>query len=160
MYRVITVALLMVLVACGQADKTPEGILPPDAMRDVLLDMNKADVYSSISGENGEVITPDSVRKDRVQLYYRQILDQRKVSVEQFRNSYAFYESHPDRFKKVYDMMLEIVTKERDALDLQARKNEYANDIRSLLPFGKKALISGGSGNDTIIPFVKRKPVR
>lgn len=156
MYRIITVCLLLVLAACGQADRVPEGVFPPEKMRDILLDMNMADAYSSEIGE-GAMPVSDSLRKERVKVYYRQILDLHKVSVKEFRKSYAFYEAHPDRFKKVYDMMMEVVTANRSSFDLETRRNEYRNDPRSLLPFGKNAVISGGS--DTIIPFVKRKPV-
>lgn len=157
MYRIITVCLLLILTACGEADKVPEGVLPGEKMRDILLDMNMADVYSS-NVEEGTMPVSDSVRKERVKVYYRQILDLHKISIKEFQESYAYYEAHPDKFKKVYDMMMTVVSADRNMLDLETRRQEYVNDPRSLLPFGKNALISGGS--DTIIPFVKRKPVR
>lgn len=153
MYRIFLSLLLLILFACGDAGKVPEGILSKEQMRDVLLDMNLADAYSSDMGDARIPVT-DSVRQLRNKVYYRQILDLHGITVQQFMESYQYYEAHPDRLKEVYGMMLEVATARRSAMDDSERLKHYASDVQSLLPFGKKAIISGV--RDTVMPFVKR----
>lgn len=154
MYRTVIVFLLLFTIACGQADRVPEGVLSKEEMRDVLIDMNLADVYSGESGDHGMPL-PDSVRQGKVKIYYTQILQLHKITVKQFRKSYDFYESHPDRFKEVYDMMKDVVTADKDAIENGNLVKEYINNPQTPLPFGKNVLIS--AVRDTIIPFVKKK---
>jgi hypothetical protein len=153
MYRIVIVFLLLFTIACGQADRVPDGILSKEDMRDVLIDMNMADVYSSESGDHG-IPLPDSVRQHTVKIYYTQILQLHKITAKQFRKSYDFYESHPDRLKEVYDMMKDVVAAEKDAVENGNLIKEYINNPQTPLPFGKNVLIS--AVRDTIIPFVKK----
>jgi hypothetical protein len=153
MYRIVIVSLLLFTIACGQADKVPEGVLSKEAMRDVLLDMNMADVYSNESTEQG-VPRPDSIREKQVKTYYTQILQLHKISVKEFRTSYDFYESHPDRMKQIYEMMRDVVAVNKDVVDNKTRVKEYIDNPKALLPFGNNVLIS--NVRDTIIPFVKK----
>jgi hypothetical protein len=154
MYRIVIVFLLLFTIACGQADKVPDGVLSKENMRDVLIDMNLADVYSSENIAQGGVPVPDSVRQDKVKIYYTQILQLHKLTPKQFRESYAFYESHPDRMKEVYDMMKDVITADKDAAENIVRIKEYIDNPKALLPFGNNVLIS--NVHDTIIPFVKK----
>ncbi|SFD12759.1 protein of unknown function [Chitinophaga sp. CF118] len=153
MYRIVIVFLLLFTIACGQADRVPDGILSKEDMRDVLIDMNMADVYSSENGDHGMPL-PDSVRQHQVKIYFSQILQLHKLTHQQFKKSYDFYESHPDRLKEVYDMMKDVVTAEKDVVENESRIKEYINNPKALLPFGKNVLIS--DVRDTIIPFVKK----
>jgi len=155
MYRIIAVCLVLLITACGEADKVPKDVLPKEKMRDVLLDMNLADVYSSTADDDQpNVIVSDSVRKQRLKVYYRQVLDLHKLSPEAFRHSYAYYESHPNKFKEVYDMMFASVTSDKNMLELNLKRHEYVTNRRSLLPVNNNSLISGEQ--DTLIPFVKK----
>ena len=154
MYRiVIVVFLLLFTIACGQADKVPDGVISKEEMRDVLIDMNLADVYSSENTEQG-VPLPDSARQGKVKIYYTQILQLHKLTPKQFRESYAFYESHPDRLKQIYEMMRDIVAVDKDGAENIIRVKEYIDNPKALLPFGNNVLIS--NVRDTIIPFVKK----
>jgi hypothetical protein len=153
MYRIVIVFLLLFTIACGQADREPEGILSKEQMRDVLIDMNMADVYSSETNDRG-ISLPDSVRQHTVKIYYAQILQLHKLTVKQFRASYDFYESHPDRFAKVYEMMKDVMAAQKDIVENETRVKEYLSNPQSPLPFGKNVLIS--ATRDTIIPFVKK----
>jgi hypothetical protein len=153
MYRIVIVFLLLFTIGCGQADKVPDGVLSKEEMRDVLIDMNLADVYSSETTDQGMPM-PDSLRQNKVKVYYAQILQLHKLTPKQFRESYAFYESHPDRMKQIYEMMRDIVTVDKDAAENIIRLKEYIENPKALLPFGNNVLIS--NVRDTIIPFVKK----
>lgn len=152
--KILLSLLLAAMAACGQADKTPEGILSKEKMRDVLLDMNMADAYSyNISPAN--IPLPDSIRQQHVKVYYRQILDRHGISVKDFTHSYRFYEAHPDRLKQVYDMMLGRLAQERRRTEAINRLSEYAARPGSFFPYPKNSVIS--KPQDTIIPFLKKK---
>lgn len=153
MYRIVIVFLLLFTIACGQADKVPDGVLSKEDMRDVLIDMNIADVYSSESTDQG-IPLPDSIRQDKVKVYYSQILQLHKLTPKEFSKSYAFYESHPDRMKEVYDMMKDVLAVDKDVVENAIRIKEYIDNPKALLPFGNNVLIS--NTRDTIIPFVKK----
>lgn len=154
MYRILAVCLVLLITACGEADKVPTDVLSKEKMRDVLLDMNLADSYAGLEEDGINVVVSDSVRKERLKVYYRQILDLHKLTPEQFNHSYAYYESHPDKFRNIYDMMFADVTKDKESLDVNVRKKEYGSNINSLLPVNNNPII--WSGQDTIIPFVKK----
>lgn len=155
MYRIIAVCLVLLITACGEADKVPKDVLSKEKMRDVLLDMNMADAYSSITDDDqANLIVHDSVRKERAKVYFRQILDLHKLTPKEFNHSYAYYEAHPNKFKEVYDMMFAVVTNDKNMLDLNLKRQEYLKNPRSLLPVNNNSLNSGEQ--DTLIPFVKK----
>jgi hypothetical protein len=121
------VVLFSFLLACGQADKTPPGVLPPEKMRDILLDMNYAEVYGRDQGVD-TVRIADSVREMNVKRYYVQILQLHNVSKDEFMHSYRFYESHSDRLEDIYKQMQGIMTRRREVMDSIDRQK---NDVRS-----------------------------
>lgn len=155
MYRLIIIFICLLAAACGQADKVPSNVLSKEKMRDVLLDMNIADAHSyDVSPLNGGPL-PDSIRQLKVKEYYRQILDLHKISVKEFMASYRYYESHPNRLKEVYDMMMAANTREKNMLEGEERRQEYAKDPGKFFPYPKNNVIS--KQQDTIFPFLKRK---
>lgn len=152
-YRIVFVFFLLGLMACGQAGKVPDGVLKKEDMRDVLLDMTMADAYSS-NNEDPRIPMPDSVRRYRQKLYYKQILDMHHLTREQFQKSYDWYESRPDRLKEVYDMMMEAATANREDLDKEMRVKAYLENPFADLPFGRNVLTSKKDGLP--VPFIKQ----
>ncbi|GAA0523768.1 DUF4296 domain-containing protein [Chitinophaga japonensis] len=153
--KIAVVCLLLCVAACGMADRVPEGVLPKEAMRDILVDMNLADAHSyDVSPMRGGPL-PDSVRQVQVKEYYRQILDLHGVSVKKFMDSYHYYESHPDRLKEVYEMMLESIAQYRRIQEAEERKEQYAADPGRFFPYPENTVIS--KKQDTILPFLKRR---
>ncbi|WPV67380.1 DUF4296 domain-containing protein [Chitinophaga sp. LS1] len=152
-YRIVFVFFVLVLMACGQAGKVPEGVMQKEEMRDVLLDMTMADAFST-NNEDPRTPMPDSVRRYRVKLYYKQILDLHHLTQAQFQKSYDWYESRPDRLKEVYDMMMEAATADRENLDQETRIKAYLENPFAELPFGQYVLTSKKNGLPT--PFLKQ----
>jgi hypothetical protein len=155
MYKIIAVCLVLFITACGEAEKVPKDVLSKEKMRDVLLDMNMADAYAGLGDDGVSLVISDSIRKERLRLYYRQILDLHKLSPQEFNHSYAYYEAHPEKLKSVYDMMFALVTADKNNLELAEKQKEYVNNRHSLLPVNNNTLISGQQ--DTLIPFVKKE---
>lgn len=114
--KIAGVVLLSVLFACGQADKTPADVMPPDKMRDILLDMNYAEIYGRDPGVDTTRVA-DSVRELNIKKYYVQILQLHKVSKDEFMHSYRYYEAHSDKLEVIYKQMQDIVKSRRDVMD-------------------------------------------
>jgi hypothetical protein len=123
MRKTAGVFLLSLLFACGQANRVPKGVMPKEKMRDILLDMNYAEVYGREQGLD-TVRIADSVREANVKKYYVQILQLHGVTREEFQHSYKYYEYHPDRLEVIYKEMQDIVKRKRDVMDSLDRKKE------------------------------------
>lgn len=159
MMKSTTLALFVLfLFACGDGDNVPSKYMSKEKMSSILEDMSIADAFS-----NEQPLTTtyspnyDSVRQEKVKIYYKQILDIHKVTVKEFMESYKYYESHPSRLKEV----LQIVQ-----ADIAAKKQRLGNPIdenaplrfrvKSLFPYADSVLLLPKA--DTIRPFVKRQP--
>ena len=87
--------------ACKDDVKIPQGILPPDKMEAVLLDMIRADEII-----NRQTYT-DSFAKTpagRITLY-QDVFSAHKLNKDQFQKSLNFYQNRPDLLKIVLDSM-------------------------------------------------------
>ncbi|MBO9150627.1 DUF4296 domain-containing protein [Chitinophaga sp. GCM10012297] len=129
MRKTAGIFLFSLMLACGNADRTPPDVLPKAKMRDILLDMN----YADVAGRDQIVDTAkvsDTVREERVKAYYVQILQLHGVTREEFIRSYKFYEAHPDRFEAIYKEMGEIVRRRREVMDStdNARRDREARE--------------------------------
>lgn len=144
--------LLLLVAACGEADKVPKGILEKEQMRDVLLDMSLADGYSMSLLETNARPMPDSIRQEHVKVYYGQILALHGLTVKGFMASYRFYEGHPDRLKSVYEMVMTELGRRKAALP---EEGTAINGVRYYFMHAKEAVMRGKG--DTIIPFLERK---
>ncbi len=145
------------MAACGDPGSVPKEYIQKDKMSQILLDMTLADAYGyEVSALTGAPMT-DSVRQEKLKIYYKQILDLHQVSVKDFMASYNWYESHPDRMKDVF---------EKVQADIAARKNKLGNPVeenapvkfrmKSFFPNADKAFLLPAS--DTVHPFIKRQP--
>ncbi|GEP95968.1 DUF4296 domain-containing protein [Chitinophaga cymbidii] len=113
--KTAAVLLFGLLFACGQADRVPGDVLPKEKMRDILLDMNFADVYGREQMDTVRIA--DSIREQNVKRYYVQILQIHGVTREEFMRSYRFYEGHPDRLEEVYKAMQEVLARKKAVID-------------------------------------------
>ncbi|UYQ93486.1 DUF4296 domain-containing protein [Chitinophaga horti] len=128
-----TALLLMictiVAIACGDAGKVPKDVIGKDKMREVLTDMNIADIYGRDILESDTVPMTDSLRELRVKKYYAQVLQVHGITVKEFMDSYRWYEAHPDIYEEVLKKMLDNVTARKAYLDtLEARRQQHFTD--------------------------------
>ncbi|MGF6925835.1 hypothetical protein QFZ48_001335 [Chitinophaga sp. W2I13] len=159
MMKYASLALLVVfLVACANSDQVPGKYISKEHMAGILVDMSIADAYSN-EQQMQVTYTPnfDSLRQEKVKVYYKQILDLHKVSVKEFMESYRYYESHPNRLKEVFQMV---------QTDIASRKQRLPNPIdenaplrfrmKSIFPYADSVLLLPKA--DTTRPFIKRQP--
>ncbi|RAK40936.1 UNVERIFIED_ORG: uncharacterized protein DUF4296 [Chitinophaga ginsengisegetis] len=159
MMKYASLALLVVfLVACANSDQVPRKYISKERMTGILVDMSIADAYSN-EQQMQVTYTPnfDSLRQEKVKIYYKQILDLHKVTVKEFMESYRYYESHPNRLKEVFQMV---------QTDIASRKQRLPNPIdenaplrfrmKSIFPYADSVLLLPKT--DTTRPFIKRQP--
>ena len=146
------------LCACGDSDKVPGQYLSREKMSAIFVDMSIADAYSNEQQmEMTRILNSDSMRRERVKIYYKQILDLHKVSVKDFMDSYDYYEGHPDKLKDVFELV---------QADIAVRKQRLGNPVdenaplrirvKGLFPYADSVLLLPRT--DTTRPFVKRRP--
>ena len=90
---------LIFLTACTQ-DKVPAGIMKPDEMVPVLLDMHLVEGYMG-SSSLGE----DSLKKV-ASGYYTLVYKKHRLSKEQFRKSLDYYSRRPELLDSIYSSIL------------------------------------------------------
>ncbi len=134
MRKTAGILLMGLMLACGDADRTPSDVMPKEKMRDVLLDMNYAEVWGR-DQQMDTAMVPDSVKELRVKTYYSQVLQLHGITREEFSRSYKFYEAHPDRLETIYKEMGEIVRRKRTVMDsienIQREREARASGVRT-----------------------------
>ncbi|SEW29744.1 protein of unknown function [Chitinophaga arvensicola] len=152
-----TLALLVLfLFACGDGDNVPRKYISKDEMTAILVDMSLADAYSNEQQVDIN-FTPmtDSLRQQRVKIFYKQILDLHKVSVKEFMESYKYYESHPNRLKEVFQQVQADIANRKQRLGNPIDENAPVRfRLKSIFPYADSVLLLPRV--DTIRPFVKR----
>jgi hypothetical protein len=114
----ILLAGLALIISCNNKDKLPGGILKPDKMQAVLWDVIKADVFTT------EFIKKDSTKNAAAEnlKLQQQIFAMHKISKADFYESYDYYKSNTEEFKKVVDSMV-----------IRAERNKYIKTDSTML---------------------------
>ncbi len=90
----------LLIAGCGNRNKIPNDVLPPDKMEVVIWDMMRADQFLA-----DYVLSKDTSKKkmeESVKLY-QQIFSLHKITQEEFKKSFYYYQSHPLQLKGVMD---------------------------------------------------------
>lgn len=100
--RIVATFFLLTIVACGTKHTVPSGVLKPDKMQVVLRDIMRADQFLA-----DYVFARDSTKnKDKESIaWYSRIFRLHNVTREQFRESFAWYRTHPDFLQPLMDSM-------------------------------------------------------
>ena len=87
------------------AEPIPGDVLRIEKMTDIMLDVQLI--------EGGIVIRKynKTQRKGQIIDYYKSLYHKHKISKETFENSLKYYTDHPDKLEKIYDGMLERLSK-------------------------------------------------
>ncbi|MBI2966385.1 MAG: DUF4296 domain-containing protein [Bacteroidetes bacterium] len=84
-----------------QPEKIPPDIIPRDKMVKIFTDVQIGEAHIQIRG----------LPADTIALLYQSILAQYGVSQDEFRKSFTFYTEHPDILEKVYEEVLNELSK-------------------------------------------------
>lgn len=109
----LTGAIVLALFSCTNHNKIPSGVIPPDKMKEVFLDMLQADRYASSFLSRNK----DSLQlKQETFTLYREVFDIHRITEKEFKKSYLFYMGRPDLSIALFDSV--------SALG-ERRRNEY-----------------------------------
>lgn len=102
---------LLLLVACKQ-DKNDH--LPADKMEKVLIDIQLAEVYSTMAGKDS--VHTELKNNDSLAVFYREVLDHHGLTLEQFEKSLDWYREHPDKLDTVFVRSINTLGKQEQQL--------------------------------------------
>lgn len=124
--KIAGIFLFSLLIACGEADRVPRGVIAKEKMSAILFDMNLADTYGREPMDNRPLT--DSIRDLNVKTYYAQVLQIHKISKDEFLKSYKYYENNPGKMDEVYVLMQDLVNQRKTEIDSidKVRANEAA----------------------------------
>lgn len=102
--RIIAGLLCIVLIAgCSEKDSIPSGVLGKEEMGSIIWDMMQADQYA------GSYLIKDSskvnVKMETLKLY-EEVFRLHKVTRDEFRKSFQFYQDHPDITRVLFDSLI------------------------------------------------------
>jgi hypothetical protein len=104
MQKYYTLIIFIGLFSCKpKTHSVPSSVLPANTMSTLLSEMHIADAVTAMQ-QSGE---PDSLNQYLAD-YKQAILNQYKVSSDQFLASITFYEQHPEMLDSIY---AEVITK-------------------------------------------------
>lgn len=109
--------ILLLFSSCKQKLKTPEGIMPPEKMEQLLLDLLHADEYIN---QHGHSDSTGNLEK-RAKLYQK-VFQLHKTSKDEFKKNFTFYQNRPDLLKLVLDSMHSTASKETDRRNIDSLK--------------------------------------
>ncbi|HVW62477.1 MAG TPA: DUF4296 domain-containing protein [Puia sp.] len=95
--------ILLLIAGCSEKDKIPSGVIGKEEMEKILWDMMLADQYAA------NYIIKDSARvnvKMETLKLYEEVFRLHKVSRDEFRKSYQFYQDRPDITRVMFDSLL------------------------------------------------------
>lgn len=137
----LTIAAAAVILAMAGCRKTPEGIIPPDRMTDLIIDMHKAEGvvdmdYNNWGNDSSKLLLRDAV-------YKRHGADQAVVD-----SSLAYYGRHIEEYIKIYDEAIARLQDELDRSEAMGNQNiqiAIAGDSANAWPLARRMAISSVS---------------
>lgn len=107
------------IVSCKQEEQKPP--VPKEQMQQVLIDINLAEVYSTMVNDSLQQIMNKNV--DSLAVFYNSILNHHGITMEELQAGFAWYQKHPDVLETIYQDMIPEITTQQDLLDAQ-QKNQ------------------------------------
>lgn len=102
----ITILIFGLHVSCNQSKlKIPDGILNPSELVPLLIDIHIADGFLHQQRFNRQA------KEDSAYNYYSSILKKHGITRPIFDSTIFFYTQNPEDFSKIYDEVLEILSK-------------------------------------------------
>jgi hypothetical protein len=93
---------VVLLAGCSEKDNIPSGVLGKEEMGNLIWDMMQADQYAStyLIKDSSKV----NVKMETLKLY-EEVFRLHKVTREDFRKSFQFYQDHPDITRTILDSL-------------------------------------------------------
>lgn len=105
LFFISTVAVL--LASCSLFSNKPDNLIDKEKLVDVLVDVHMADAVVAVKGLR---INRDSVL---ISLYYDDVMKKHNITRKQFDITIEYYSKHAEKYDKIYDEVLEILSKKQ-----------------------------------------------
>ena len=95
--------ILLLAVGCSEKDNVPSGVIGKEQMGDIIWDMMQADQYAAnyLIKDSSKV----NVKMETLKLY-EEVFRLHKVTRDEFRKSFQFYQDHPDITRTLFDTLI------------------------------------------------------
>jgi|LauGreDrversion4_2_1035121.scaffolds.fasta_scaffold00652_18 hypothetical protein len=94
------ILLWWVVASCGNDNQVPSGVLPPDKMQELVWDMMRADQFVV----SFALPVDSTLQKDKEKIkWYNRVLAIHQVSEKEFKESFAYYQDHPNLMAVIMD---------------------------------------------------------
>ena len=115
-FKFLSVMLFFLLLSsCGKKEvEVPEGIINPETMTSIIVDLSIAD-----GGQNVSYSAGNSRRYD-IWVFYQAVLERHGVTQEQFMQSLDWYADHIKLINEVYDNALTEINLKREKLNTES----------------------------------------
>jgi hypothetical protein len=135
MTRYLLILLALVTLFSCSGKKTPNGVLEPDKMQEVLWDYIRADIFTAdyISVDSSKKLPAENVKLQKA------IFAKYKISKEDFYKSYTFYEQHPMMMQTMLDSL---IAKKRRIVDSSHIKTQMHPAPTNLLPIRRDSAVN------------------
>lgn len=125
--------LVLILLAACSGNKTPDGIIAQDEMTNLLTDIHIVDgsMYNMMQG-------PDTLYKYSTDKY-RYVFSKYHTDSVQFKKSFQYYSSHPEKLQVMYEQITINIKQKSDSvnklnLDKINKDNKRRTDSLKKLP--------------------------
>ena len=117
-YIVLLWLIILLTFSCKEKVEIPKGVLPQSKMQTVMLDLIRAD---EVVNQQSYGDSAASVLAKR-EILYQKVFQVHKLTKEQFKSSFNFYQNHPNLLKVVLDSMYEVTRRETIVDTAQLKK--------------------------------------
>lgn len=141
---VLLLSLVMLVIACGKKPGKG-GILAINDMKTLIWDIMQAEEFSKT------YMTKDSILNLKIDresnLLYQRVFLMHKISQEDFRKSFEFYQQNPQYYKVLADSLANFSSREREQAFIKSRETTK--------PLVKDSLIKKDSLLKDSLPLVQ-----
>ena len=111
-FRLSLILIIVLFSACESRDsgKVPDGIIPESNMISIMVDLHIVDAtistkHFNLRGNNKKIAK-----------YYNYVLKKHGYDRVEFNKSVRFYSKNPERFDKMYDKVIEKLSKKQETI--------------------------------------------
>lgn len=106
MYRIFLSAFYILFICSCKGSGPP---LPREKMEKVMLDVQLAEVYSSLMPQDSAAKATTAKNNDSLAIFYKEILAHHQVTAADFITSLDWYRAHPDELDSVFGKSIKVL---------------------------------------------------
>ncbi|MFA8300270.1 MAG: DUF4296 domain-containing protein [Hyphomicrobiales bacterium] len=117
----VFILLILIIYSCSDKVSIPKGVIPPDKMTNIMIELQIADAAISFRKNRGLDF------EDYQSPYYQYVFNKYDVDASLFKESMAFYDKNPKILEQMYQNV-------KDSLSLKIKEIEPTKDSLQISP--------------------------